>query len=366
MSINKNNYELYFINFLDGKLKHSEIEELNAFLLIHPELKEELEEMQEFGVELISEKEEITFNKKYLLNKSISDKVLISEKNIDEFLITYLENDLEDFDIKRLELFLKENPIFTKNFDALKKTYLKPDLTISYKNKSELKKFVISRHVKMRKLIYTSVSVAAVITLLFNVFLSDFPTLNTYNYGRKVSKNDIPKTNHIANQNDITVNQDNEIAEVQINRGFRAEKFADDSSLKPNYATSRNSSTLDLTNSSYLAYENRNEFSDIYHYIKQSEYNQIDEDFTDVVPDAPRKGFIRYTAEKLFAGNNSSSETGEKTGFGLWDAVDIGTYGINSLANKEIVNVNVNEQNNKRSINLALGDNFSFSRNNRK
>jgi len=49
MKINRENYELYFVDYLDGNLSDYEIRMLEDFLLINPDLRTELE-----GTEKIS------------------------------------------------------------------------------------------------------------------------------------------------------------------------------------------------------------------------------------------------------------------------------------------------------------------------
>ena len=44
MNIHINNYEAFFIDYLEGTLSSELVQELNSFLRIHPELKVELED----------------------------------------------------------------------------------------------------------------------------------------------------------------------------------------------------------------------------------------------------------------------------------------------------------------------------------
>jgi len=363
MKINKDNYELYFINFLEGHLSPSEHEELMAFLILNPNLKDELEEMKSFFAKENPAFENVTFKNKENLKKSISDKPVINETNIDEFLIAYLENDLTKEDRERVETFLKYNPAHLKDFELLKKTYMKPDLAIVYNNKKQLKKFVIGKTFKL-KYIYQTVAVAASLVLLINIYL---------NLG-KLKEENTPEIVHTGN--DIETIQSNgglaenntEIA-VKENNTFLAEKpevLQQPPVLKKEKQINerievRPLTTLEMQQKKYLAYEDRKEFSSIYHYVKQSEFNKIDEDYTDILPEQPQPGFLRYTADKLFA-NRGAKTNDDESRFGLWDAIDIGTHGINTLADSKLFNITKTEQDTKTRIDFAFRGNVVYSR----
>jgi hypothetical protein len=49
MNINKDNYEAYFLDYFEGNLSTAEVEELFAFMELHPEVKNEFE-----GFEMIT------------------------------------------------------------------------------------------------------------------------------------------------------------------------------------------------------------------------------------------------------------------------------------------------------------------------
>ena len=53
MLININNYEIYFMDYLDGNLNPDQESELMAFLSLHPDKKQELEERRKSLLELI-------------------------------------------------------------------------------------------------------------------------------------------------------------------------------------------------------------------------------------------------------------------------------------------------------------------------
>ena len=139
MKINRDNYELFFINYFDGCLNPEELDDLMLFLKNNPDLEDELLSFEKIDV---SAKEEAHFELKNSLKKTISDKREITPKNIDEFLIASLENDLTYNDTDRLEKFLEENPQYKSDLATYSKTILNPDLNITFPNKKMLKKHV--------------------------------------------------------------------------------------------------------------------------------------------------------------------------------------------------------------------------------
>ena len=85
--ITRENYEIYFIDYLEGILSSEEVAMVNNFLTVNPDLKEELEIIQGESVQLKSEGSSVdfTFLKKY---------ATITEENEDEFFIGAIENEL--------------------------------------------------------------------------------------------------------------------------------------------------------------------------------------------------------------------------------------------------------------------------------
>ena len=88
MSINLNNYEIYFIDFFDGNLNAQGESELMLFLDSYPELKEEFESFENINLE----QEEIIFSEKTSLKKNeISHLLLLKRKITRMFLSHFLK-----------------------------------------------------------------------------------------------------------------------------------------------------------------------------------------------------------------------------------------------------------------------------------
>ena len=143
MKINQHNYEEFFIDYLDGNLSDSQIIELENFLLQHPELREELEDMENI---VISE-ENIHFHKKEsLLQPDIS--LPVTKENIEYFLIAESEGDLDEEHQVALNNFLSDKQEYTNDKDIYSKLKLHPDTRIKYPNKPALKKSISVQNVR--------------------------------------------------------------------------------------------------------------------------------------------------------------------------------------------------------------------------
>ncbi len=166
MKINRNNYEIFIIDYFDGNLKPDKVSELMDFLEKNPDIKEEF---SGFEVVECTPDNEITFGNKIKLKKEIVYEVnKINEKNYENYFIAKLENDLSEHETADLEKFIIANPHLNSQFQLFLKTKLKSDKTIIFENKSSLKKHLFPFSTK--KTLYYSVSIAASILILWGVF----------------------------------------------------------------------------------------------------------------------------------------------------------------------------------------------------
>jgi hypothetical protein len=185
MNIDRNNYEMYFLDYLEGRLTTDETAALLLFADENPDLKELLED--EEMISLVPD-EKIGFSPKSALKKNtISDienepavseensysgealRVSISAGNYEEFMIRYYENELEEVEKAELANFLKDSPTFIKEFELFGNTLLKADTAIGYPHKSRLKRKLIL--LPQTKKIFAIVSVAASVLLFSTLFL---------------------------------------------------------------------------------------------------------------------------------------------------------------------------------------------------
>tara|TARA_B110000114_G_C15081669_1_gene394315 strand:- start:942 stop:1994 length:1053 start_codon:yes stop_codon:yes gene_type:complete len=158
--ITRKNYELYFIDYLEGTLSDNEIAMVNVFLKENPDLEEELTQLSSISPLEPEEKVELDFS--YLKKQS-----LIDEANEEDFFIGKIEGDLNEEQEKQLSLYLIDKPEKKAVLESFEKTILSPDVLI-FPNKRSLK-----RTKKIGYYYYLTSGVAACILVLlyFNLNL---------------------------------------------------------------------------------------------------------------------------------------------------------------------------------------------------
>ncbi len=157
MEITRDNYEVYFLDYLEGNLDEELVNDFIEFLQANPDLKEEL---QQAG--LISIKpEDVKFENKDILFKEEFDQV----EKFNDTAIALLEGDLKEPEKKRFVSFLQKNPAKQKEAELFEKTIQTPDHNIIFYKKDRLYRYSATRTV----LLWTT-RVAAVLTLAFFVY----------------------------------------------------------------------------------------------------------------------------------------------------------------------------------------------------
>jgi len=151
MKINRDNYEIYFIDYLDGNLSLEEIDLLLDFMNENPDLKEELKGLEQIKIE--SREEKIpSFNH---LKRNDFDHPEIFE----ETCIRAIENELNQHEKLLFEKHLTTNKLHQKEFELFRATISEPDPFTVFEKKEQLKK-------KGRKLVpFYWYSAAAVVLL---------------------------------------------------------------------------------------------------------------------------------------------------------------------------------------------------------
>jgi len=130
MKITRDNYESFFIDYIEGNLPEGMIDQFLDFLNQNPDLKEELHLFEEVNLP----EELVVFQEKKQLHKSAADE----KRRLEYSAIAYLEGDCHSDENKTLESYLFTNPEFKIEYDLFAKTQLKPDFGIKYPDKQKL------------------------------------------------------------------------------------------------------------------------------------------------------------------------------------------------------------------------------------
>lgn len=176
MKINKHNYEIFFLDYHEGNLDASTIEELLVFVENNPDLQEEFESFEEISIPV---NESIKLDIKSDLKKtSVFSTKNINEKNYEEYFLAYFENDLPEKECTEILEFADKNPSLKKEFELSGKVFLTPDSSITYDNKSSLKKHLFYP----ARIIYYSIGIAASLLILTGIYFLLSPKQNTRDY----------------------------------------------------------------------------------------------------------------------------------------------------------------------------------------
>lgn len=182
MDINRNNYESFFLLYVDKELSIAEKKAVEAFVGLNPDLEVELRMLQE----TLLQPEALAFADKTALHKL--------DTAAQEDLLCYLHNELAPTKVQELELELAANTALQNEWAILQQTQLDPTETITFTDKASL-----YRHQKPRVVAVTWWRIAAAALLLGFGIWGGMALLNRDNptvpNGTVVVTDNIPKSN---------------------------------------------------------------------------------------------------------------------------------------------------------------------------
>lgn len=168
MEINRQNYEQYFIDYLDRKLNPEQVEVLMSFLEFNPDLKEEFSDIEKICLE----PDTTYFSGKANLLKSETDLAEATIlKDFDMYCISSMEKDIADEEEEILLGIIDDDPDREDTYRLYQSTRLMPDENIHYPGKSRLKKRYINKPYR----ILLPAAAVAIILIIFQVFTGRGP-----------------------------------------------------------------------------------------------------------------------------------------------------------------------------------------------
>lgn len=164
-TINKNNYESFFLDYLEGRLNTEQTEVLMRFLDENPALREELE-----GFEMVTVEPDSSI--RFEGSKSLKKPVVmasgnINEHNFEEIFAAYAEGDLSQPEMEQVHTFVGLNPHLGRELELLVRCRLQADEKIIFPDKASLKKPVIFPILTRR--LYYGIAAAASLALLIGL-----------------------------------------------------------------------------------------------------------------------------------------------------------------------------------------------------
>jgi hypothetical protein len=162
MKIDRSNYEIVIIDWLDGSLNDLESTQLFQFLGENPDLKEEFMEIE--LLRLTPQESQISDKAK--LRKSAAD---LSETQFEYLCAAFLENDLSAEQRTELLQMTADDPVKKKTLEQISRTRLTPPDILFPDKKLLLKRTVFQNAIRLSAII---LSAAAVITLAFILYFT--------------------------------------------------------------------------------------------------------------------------------------------------------------------------------------------------
>lgn len=176
MTINKSNYEIWFIDWIDGNLNDIQIEKLLLFLKENPDLEEEFAEITSCHLKPPLN----TFPNKNLLRKSTKN---ITDSQFEYLCIASAENDLSKEQSDELKEIVNYDPEKRRIFELFQKSKL-PRETIVYNRKNLLIRRTIGQQVL--RIAFAGLSAAAVI--IFAIIAFNLRTNKHSDYTEKTAQ----------------------------------------------------------------------------------------------------------------------------------------------------------------------------------
>lgn len=151
MDINRENYEIYFLDYAENNLSETQKREIIAFVRENPDLKEEFEMLSELAY-IDTDNETVSFEQKNsLLKKESVEDYEITEA---EFLcIAETEGDIKPEEKKRLAELLEEDEETVELYEKIKRARVKPDPNVIFP-KDRIKRKTV--YMRMKPLYYAA------------------------------------------------------------------------------------------------------------------------------------------------------------------------------------------------------------------
>jgi hypothetical protein len=141
MKINRENFEVYFLDYYEGQLSPEMIEEVKLFVAQNPDLRKSFDEFE--AISLVAD-QNVVFEKKSALKKNqVFATAMVNELNYEEYLINEAEGLLNKEQLSAIEEFISINPQFEKDRKLYSLSHLSVVDDIVFEAKESLKKIAI-------------------------------------------------------------------------------------------------------------------------------------------------------------------------------------------------------------------------------
>lgn len=132
--ITRDNYEAYFVMYIDDELNAPERKAVEQFIEQNPDLEEEMVMLQQ---SVLKADDHIVFEQKELLFKG-TEHSPINEQNCEEYFVLYGDDELTNAEKEKVEQFVYHHPQYQADFELIQQIKLVPDNALSFPDKTYL------------------------------------------------------------------------------------------------------------------------------------------------------------------------------------------------------------------------------------
>ncbi|MFN4233265.1 MAG: hypothetical protein ACK4IK_00515 [Bacteroidia bacterium] len=183
-SINKQNYEAWFLDYFEGNLSPEQSERLFQFLKENPQYEDEFNSFEAIALE----PSDLEFDAKSLLKHEIPAELKHELSGTDYIAISYTENILSQAEKNKVEQNMLQHKTLQRAVHAYAEIKLKPDFSLVYDDKKYLKKPVIIPFNRYREAFKYVASAAAVFFISLSIWNYNDSPINTASSGLAFTK----------------------------------------------------------------------------------------------------------------------------------------------------------------------------------
>ena len=133
--ITRNNYEEFFVMYVDNELPLADRLAVEDFVRLNPDLDEELVMLQQ---SVLRPDERIVFEQKESLLKNTTTQQPINENNYEEYFVLYGDDELTNEEKDKVEQFVYKYPQYQEAFELIQQIKLVPDKSLTFPDKAWL------------------------------------------------------------------------------------------------------------------------------------------------------------------------------------------------------------------------------------
>lgn len=135
MNINRNNYETFFLLYVDNELSAEGRKAVEDFVSQNEDLAKDLNNLLQVS---FNSDEKWEFPGKDVLLRPITEEGEIDVLNYEAFFVLYADDELNNDEKAKVEGFVYRNPQYQQEFELLQQVKLQPDRLIVFENKATL------------------------------------------------------------------------------------------------------------------------------------------------------------------------------------------------------------------------------------